>query len=195
MVYSVHIDYIAFQIDDEVQEKILEFIKTYAFPYITEIKNKDGLKEAFTEHFEKCTQLKDLAEDIAYLAKKEGLKLDVTESLSGMKKKTAMGIARTETNRLHTMGLGQVLLSKGIRKCTTENFYGTEPIPEASWKNLESEPQTINDITVKGKPKIFDIEEILKNTFPDDPKNLERNDVPMIPQVFNGRHIMVPIKE
>jgi len=183
-MYNVQAELIAIQIDDEVKNRILDFLKTYDFPYVKSIKNKPALREIFVEHFENRHNLKWLKNEINAVARREDLSPADLET-----------IALSETNRLHTQGLGSLLLSKGIKKCTTENSYGTRAMCESCWKNLEGEPRVINDITVKSKPKILDIEQVIKNSFPTCYGDLMRTDVPMIPQCPNCFHTMAPLEE
>ena len=183
-MYNVQVEYIAIQIEDDVKEKIIEFLKQYEFPYIKSLKDKDALRSIFIDHFNQRANLKSLIKKIDFQLQREGIK-----------NADAREIALMETSRLHTKGLGEVLLSKGIEKCTTENSYGTRPMAESCWKNLETPPQVVNNITVKGKPKILNVKEILKNTFPSNYEDLKRTDIPMIPQTSNCYHIMVPLEE
>lgn len=170
MPYNVRADHIAEDIDDEVKNSILDFLKTYNFPYVTTIANKSALREIFIEHFKNRHNLEWLKQRIYALARAEG------KSLRGV-----AAVAWCETNRLHTMGLGRVLLSKGIKKCTTVHSYGRIPMSPVCRNNLEG--------------KILDIEEILKNSFPKRYEELRRTDIPMIPQHPNCRHVMAPIEE
>jgi hypothetical protein len=181
-MYNVQVEYIAKQIDEEVKAKILDFLENWDFPYVQPISNKTALKTIFKKHFEERHTLKWLQNEIVALAKQEDVDSDQVRT-----------VALSETNRLHTMGLGSVLLSKGIRKCTTENSYGTRPMSEACWRNLEGKPKVVNNITVKSKPKILDIQEIINNSFPEKSSELERTDIPMIPQNSSCYHIMVPV--
>lgn len=182
-MYNVQVEYIAIQIGDEIKERILDFLKNYDFPYIKSLNDKNALRAIFIEHFTQRAVLKSLIK-----------KLDAQLQKEGVTNVEAREIALMETNRLHTKGLGDLLLSKGIKKCTTENSYGTRPIHEACWKNLETPFKVVNNISVKGKPKILNVEEILKNTFPSTYEELQRTDIPMIPQRVNCYHIMVPIE-
>lgn len=104
------------------------------------------------------------------LARREG------RSLRGV-----AAVAWCETNRLHTMGLGTVLLSKGIKKCTTVHSYGRRPMSPVCHNNLEG--------------KQLDIQEVINNSFPKRYEDLMRTDIPMIPQHPNCRHVMAPIEE
>lgn len=170
MSYNVRVDRIAQEIDDEVQKLILEFLKTYKFPYVRSIMNKSALREVFIEHFKNRHNLAWLKQRLYYLARQEG------KSLRGI----AAG-AWSETNRLHTAGLGNLLLSKGIKKCTTVHSYGSRPMSPVCRRNLEG--------------KQLDIEEIIKNSFPKKYEDLRRTNIPMIPQHVNCRHVMAPIEE
>lgn len=51
MPYNVRADRIAQDINDEVKKSILDFLKTYGFPYVTTIADKSALREVFIEHF------------------------------------------------------------------------------------------------------------------------------------------------
>ena len=185
-MYNVQVEFIAIQISDEVRDEILQFLTTYNFPYIKSIKNKNALRNIFLEHFDGKHTLKWLKTQITNLNEKESANLTERDI-------DAIGLS--ETNRLHTRGLGNVLLSKGIKKCTTENSYGTRPISKTCWRNLEDKPQIIDDITRKGKPKILNIEEVIQHTFPQSYEELKRTDIPMIPQSDWCYHIMVPHEE
>ena len=182
-MYNVQVEYIAIQIKDEIKERILDFLQVYQFPYNTSFNDKSALREIFIEHFTQRKTLKSLIKKLEDQLQKEGVK-----NIS------AKEIALLETNRLHTRGLGGLLLSKGIEKCTTENSYGTRPMHKNCWQNLENPPEVINNITVKGKPKILKITEILKNSFPSSYDETKKTDIPMIPQTINCYHIMVPIE-
>jgi hypothetical protein len=170
MPYNVRADRIAKDIDDEVQKEILEFLKAYDFPYVTTVANKSTLRDLFIEHFKNRHDLEWLKQGIYALARREG------KSLQGV-----AAVAWCETNRLHTMGLGTVLLSKGIKKCTTVHSYGRRPMSPICQSNLEG--------------KQLDIREIINNSFPKRYEDLMRMDVPMIPQHPNCRHVMAPIEE
>lgn len=182
-MYNVQVEYIAIQIGDEIKERILTFLQAYEFPYIKSLNDKSELKKIFIEHFTQRATLKSLIK-----------KLDDQLQKENIRNISAREIALLETNRLHTRGLGDLLLSKGMEKCTTENSYGTRPMHKNCWNNLENPPEVINNITVKGKPKILNIKEILKNSFPLTYEETKRTDVPMIPQTVNCYHIIVPIE-
>jgi len=170
MPYNVRADRIAQDIDDNVRKKILEFLETYDFPYVTTVADKQALRTIFIEHFKNRHDLKWLKQSIYALARKEG------RSLRGV-----AAVAWCETNRLHTMGLGTLLLSKGIKKCTTVHSYGNQPMSYARRYNLEG--------------KILDIEEIIRNSFPKRYEDLMHTDIPMIPQHPNCRRVMAPIEK
>jgi len=170
MPYNVRVDSIAQDIDDEVKKSILKFLKTYGFPYVTSVMNKSALHAVFIEHFKNRHDLRWLKLNTYALAKQEG------RSLRGV-----AAVAWSETNRLHTMGLGTLLLSKGIKKCTTVHSYGRRPMSPVCQKNLEG--------------KQLDIQEVIDNSFPKKYEDLKRKNVPMIPQHINCRHVMAPIEE
>ena len=93
----------------------------------------------------------------------------------------ANAAARSETNRLHTKGLGTVLLKQGQTKCKTIHTYSyTTTMSEECRRNLEG--------------KTLDIEEIITNSFPANIKSLNKKDLPMIPQHPNCRHVMSPLE-
>lgn len=75
MTYNVRVDRIAQDIDDEVQKSILEFLKTYKFPYVRSIMNKSALREVFIEHFKNRHNLAWLKQRLYYLARQEGKSL------------------------------------------------------------------------------------------------------------------------
>lgn len=168
MLYKVRADRIAQDIDDEVQKQILEFLKTYNFPYVTAVLNKSALRDVFMEHFKNRHELEWLKQQVYALA--------TTKDLRGV-----AAVAWCETNRLHTMGLGRLLLSKGKKKCTTVHSYGNRPMSQACRDNLEG--------------KTLDIQQIIDNSFPKKYEDLLRRDIPMIPQHPNCRHVMAPIEE
>ena len=170
MPYNVRADRIAQDIDDDVRERILKFLETYDFLYVTSVTNKSALRVVFIEHFKNRHDLGWLRESVYALARREG------RSLRGV-----AAVAWSETNRLHTMGLGTLLLSKGIKKCTTVHSYGRRPMSPVCRNNLEG--------------KQLDIQEVINNSFPKRYEDLMRTDVPMIPQHVNCRHVMAPIEE
>ena len=170
MPYNVRVDRIAQDIDEKVQKSILNFLKTYDFPYVTVVKNKSALHAVFIEHFKNRHDLRWLKLNTYALARKEG------RSLRGV-----AAVAWSETNRLHTKGLGTLLLSKGIKKCSTVHSYGRRPMSQACLRNLEG--------------KQLDIQQVINNSFPKKYDDLKRTDIPMIPQHVNCRHVMAPIEE
>ena len=171
MPYKVRVDSIAQDIDKEVQESLLGFLKIYDFPYVTSITNKKALHEVFVEHFTNRHNLDWLKRSLYKLAGLEG------GNLGGV-----AACAWSETNRIHTMGLGSVLLSKGIKKCTTVHSYGySRPMSPVCRQNLEG--------------KELDIQEIIDNSFPKTYQDLKRIDIPMVPQHVNCRHVMAPIEK
>jgi hypothetical protein len=170
MPYNVRTNRIAQDIDDDVRESILKFLEKYDFPYVTSVIDKSALRAVFIEHFKNRHDLEWLKQGVYALARREG------RSLRGV-----AAVAWSETNRLHTMGLGTLLLSKGIKKCTTVHSYGRIPMSLACRNNLEG--------------KLLDIQEVIGNSFPKKYEDLMRTDVPMIPQHVNCRHVMAPIEE
>ena len=170
MPYNVRADRIAQDISDEVQKSILDFLKTYDFPYVRSIMDKSALREVFIEYFRNRHDLGWLKQRLYYLARRE------RRGLRGV-----AAVAWTETNRVHTMGLGTFLLSKGIKKCTTIHSYGwSTPMSPICCRNLEG--------------KQLDIQEVISNSFPKRFEGLMREDIPMIPQHVNCRHVMAPIE-
>ena len=87
----------------------------------------------------------------------------------------------TETNRVHTKGLGTVLLRQGHSKCKTIHTYSlVTPMSPTCRINLEG--------------KILDIQEIIYNSFPNNIDDLNNKNIPMIPQHVNCRHVMAPLE-
>lgn len=169
MPYNVRADRIAQDVDTEVQKSILEFLKTYDFPYVRSVTNKAALREVFIQHFTDRHDLIWLKQRLYRLARTEG------RSLRGI-----AAVAWTETSRIHTMGLGTLLLSRGVKKCTTVHSYGySSPMSPTCLRNLEG--------------KQLDIQEIIDNSFPKRYEGIFRTDIPMIPQHVNCRHVMAPI--
>lgn len=166
MTYKVRIDTIAQDISDEVRDAILEFLPNFNFPYTTTVTNKEALKKVFIEHFQKRHSLDWLIQQIYRL----------NNNMRG-----ATATARSETNRLHTKALGNILLSKGETQCKTTHTYGyTTPMSDVCRKNLEG--------------KILDIKEMIENSFPQNINGLNRKDIAMIPQHANCRHVMAPLE-
>ena len=170
MVYNVRVDSIARDIDVEVQKAILDFLATYDFQYVTCIKNRTALREMFTEYFKNRHDLAWLKHGVYTLAQREG-----------RNRRGVAACAWCEPNRLHTKGLGTVLLSKGIKNCRTIHSYGySSPMSPICRNNLEG--------------KQLNIEQVIQNSFPKTYAELTREDVPMIPQHVNCRHVMAPIE-
>jgi hypothetical protein len=170
MKYNVRVDNIARDIDAEVQKAILDFLGTYDFPYVTCIMDKTALRKVFTDYFKNRCSLAWLKQGVYVLARREG------RNLRGV-----AACAWCEPNRLHTMGLGSVLLSRGEKKCCTIHSYGyTSPMSPICHNNLEG--------------KQLEIEQVIKNSFPKTYAELSRIDIPMIPQHVNCRHVMAPIE-
>lgn|SRR4030042_252658 len=166
MTYKVRIEHIAEDIDDKVRNAILEYLPNYNFTYSTTVTNKEALKKIFIEHFQKRHSLDWLKEQIFRIA---------------INRRGVAPIALCETNRLHTRGLGTVLLSKGQTKCTTVHTYSyTTPMSNDCRRNLEG--------------KTLDIKEIITNSFPQKVEDLNRKDIAMIPQHYNCRHVMAPLE-
>ena len=64
MTYSVLAESIAKDVKDDVKEEILDFLKTYDFPYVTAVRNKSVLKKIFTGHFENRRSLEWLKQRV-----------------------------------------------------------------------------------------------------------------------------------
>jgi|GEM_PF-6115473 len=167
MPYNVRVDAIAQDITDEVKEAILDFLQTYDFPYVTTISDKFALRQVFIEHFRDRHSLQWLKDKVYTLASSKNLKGVAT-------------VAWTETNRLHTAGLGRLLLSEGKKMCTTVHSYGDNPMSLVCRNNLEG--------------KTLNIPEIINNSFPKSRDGIKRTDVPMVPQHANCRHVLAPIE-
>lgn len=166
MAYNVRVDSIAQDISDEVKDAILEFLSSYDFPYVTSVTNKAVLKQVFIEHFQKRHSIDWLKKQIYRLA---------------YDRRGVATVAWCETNRLHTKGLGTVLLAQGQTKCKTSHTHNpTTPMRPECHNNLEG--------------KILDIREIIKNSFPENIGDLGSKDIPMIPQHYNCRHVMAPLE-
>jgi len=170
MVYNVRVDSIARDIDVDVQKVILDFLPTYDFQYVTCIKDKNALRGTFSEYFKNRRDLAWLKHSVYILANREG--------------RNTRGVAACawcEPNRLHTFGLGTVLLSKGIKSCRTIHSYGySVPMSPICHNNLEG--------------KQLDVRQVIDNSFPKTYAELTRQDIPMIPQHVNCRHVMAPIE-
>jgi len=167
MSYNIRVDRIAQDISDEVRDAVLKFLPSYEFPYVTAVTERKALQQLFIEHFQN-------RHDLAWLKAK-------IYGLTVMRdRRASTAIALSETNRLHTKGLGTVLLSNGQTKCRTIHSYGKESSMNSKcWRNL--------------KGKTFDIKTIIANSFPESRADLE-NDIPMIPQHINCRHVMAPLE-
>jgi len=168
MKYNVRADRIAQDIEINLKDGILEFLETYDFQYITSVKDKSPLRNIFKEHFIKRHSIEWFKDQMYALGRKEGGNL-----------KGVTAVAYSETNRLHTMILGELLLSKGIKKCVTVHSYENTPMSRVCQNNLEG--------------KELDIQEVINNSFPNKYGDLMRTDVPMIPQHVTCRHVMAPI--
>ena len=167
MPYAVMADRIAQDIPEGVRSQILDFLSTYDFPYVTTVSesNKERLKDIFREHFVDRHDLPWLRDQISSIALPRGV----------------APIAFTETNRMHTRGLGQLLLNRGETACKTIHSYGSGTMQPVCIANLEG--------------RALNISEILRNTFPADIRELSRNDVPMVPQHPNCRHVLSPFRD
>ncbi len=166
--YNVRADSIAQAIDYGVRQAIMGFLRTYDFPYVTSVGNKSALREVFIEHFRTKHSLDWLKDRVYTLATSKDLRGVAT-------------VAWSETNRLHTIGLGKALLSKGKETCTTVHSYGDSPMSEECRTNLEG--------------KILHIQDIINNSFPKTRDELSRRDIAMVPQHWNCRHVLAPVEE
>jgi len=166
MSYTVRIETLAQDVPDLIKNSILEFLKTYDFPYVSSVQDKSRLRDLFVNHFANRTSLDSLVESIKHVASKP---------------QYATSVAWTETNRVHTAGLSNILKSKNQTKCKTIHTYGQTSMSSTCAKNIEN--------------KILGIDEVLNNTFPQNHLDILKKDVPMIPQHVNCRHVMSPIDE
>ena len=164
MSYNVRIEFIAQDVPDAVKNSILQFLKTYDFPYVSTVQDKSGLRNVFVDHFTNRKSLDSLVSAIKHIATKP---------------QYAHSVAWTESNRVHTAGLANVLKSKNERKCKVIHTYGEKAMASACKINLEGH--------------ILDIDVILQNTFPDSFSGILKSDIPMIPQHVNCRHVMAPL--
>jgi hypothetical protein len=162
--YNVRVERMAETVPDDVREEIVSFVRVYDFPYVTTVADKAALRATYVSYFENRRTFEWLKGELARLASKP----------------SAVGaIAVTETDRLHTWGLGQVLLKKGKFTCTTIHPDGAlEPPDDACALNLEG--------------KVLDVAEVVRNTFPRERDDLDRKDVPMVPQHIYCRHVLAP---
>lgn len=166
MAYTVRIEHLAEDVPDTVKASILSFLQTYAFPYVSSVQNKSGLRELFIDHFTNRRSLDSLV---------EGIKSIVTQP------RYATSVAWTETNRVHTAGLANVLKSTGQTKCKAIHTYGQTAMSSICATNLEG--------------KILDVDTVVSNSFPALRNDILRVDIPMIPQHVNCRHVMSPLDE
>lgn len=164
MSYNVRIEYLAQDVPDVVKNSILDFLQNYTFPYVSSVQNKLALKDLFIDHFSNRKTLNSLVDEIKMIA---------TQS------RYATSVAWTETNRAHTAGLATVLKSIGQTQCTVIHTYGQTPMNSACATNLDG--------------KVLDIDTIVNNSFPTLRQDILRNDIPMIPQHVNCRHVMSPL--
>ena len=165
MTYNVNIDTLSQDINDEVRSAILTRITKYDFPYVSTIPNKVALRDVFKDHFENKRSLAWLEGQLSRL---------ITS------KRGITPTARTETNRLHTGGLADVLILKGETKCTTVHSYGMTGMSPKCQNNIDG--------------KTLDIKAILVDSFPKSIADLNK-DVPMIPQHVSCRHVMAPLND
>jgi hypothetical protein len=165
--YSVKVETLAQDISDEVRNEILEFLRNYDFPYVRTVSDKTRLRSAFIDCFTNRRTVDWLKHEL--------------EQIPSSTRQAAVAIALTESNRLHTWGVGQVLKKKGQTKCTTVHGNGTgKERGCACQTNLEG--------------KDLSIDEILANSFPADVRELKRTDIPMVPQHVNCRHVLAPLE-
>jgi len=165
MAYNVNVVSIAEDVPVVVQKSILTRLESYDFPFVSTVPDKKALRSVFTDYFQNRRNFSWLKNEISKLVtKKQGI----------------VSTAMTETNRLHTGGLSDVLLSKGITKCTTVHSYGMTPISPKCRKHIHE--------------KELNIETILKNSFPEKFSGLNA-DIPMIPEHVSCRHVMAPLDE
>lgn len=164
MAYTVRIESLAQDVPDVIKDSILLFLKTYDFPYVSSVQDKSELRNLFLDHFTNRKSLDSLVNTIKNIASKP---------------QYATSVAWTETNRVHTAGLTNVLKSKDQTKCKAIHTYGETSMSSTCVTNLEG--------------KILDIDMVLANTFPESRADILKKDVPMIPQHVNCRHVMSPI--
>lgn len=166
MAYTVRIELLSQDVPDIVKDSILGFLKNYDFPYVSTVQDKAVLRNVFIDHFTNRKSLDSLVIAIKNIATKP---------------QYATSVAWTETNRVHTAGLSNALKSKNQTKCKTIHTYGQTRMSSTCTENIEN--------------KILDIDDVLKNTFPESFSGILKKDVPMIPQHVNCRHVMSPIDE
>lgn len=167
MSYPVKIESISRDIPLEVRKSILKEVETYTFPNVGCFRNKDRLREIFKRYFKRPTSLRYLKRQLYSLAIREGIpKLGIAS------------IGWTEINKLHTLGLGRLLLERGIFECQATHTKGYTPTSYLCRRQLEN--KTLNVIT------------ILNNTLPGSGYLRENT---RIPQHYNCRHIMAPLNK
>ncbi len=165
--YSVRVDRIAEDVPVEVRDEILVLLRDYGFPFVATVSDKERLTAIYSNHFTNRQTLDWLKDQLEQISSTQ---------------RGVVAIALTETNRLHTWGLAQVLLKRGQTKCTTNHSYGVgHQMSPTCVANLEG--------------RELDVGEILANTFPSDARELKRIDIPMVPQHVNCRHVLAPIGE
>ena len=164
MTYNVNVESIAIDVNDKVRSAILARLETYDFPYVSTVPNKVALRELFKKYFKEKHTI-------------DWLKVQLESLVTS--RRGIVPIAMTETNRLHTGGLADVLLSEGKTQCTTVHSYGDEGMSPKCRMNLEG--------------KTLDIRQVLTNSFPSSFSGLNSN-VSMIPQHVNCRHVMAPLE-
>jgi hypothetical protein len=166
MPYPVRSDHIAEDIDEDVRREILSFLQTYQFRYVTTVMNRGDLISRFTDYFTNRRTLDWLVWQIAPI---------VSRQSNGTR------IATSESNRLHTWGLGRVLLNRGEHECTTIHTANSgTPMCQACVANLDG--------------RRLNIDAIIRNTFPATAVELNRGDIPMVPQHPNCGHVLAPIE-
>ena len=165
MAYKVNVESIAEDVPVVVQKSILTRLESYDFPYASTVPNKKALRAVFKEYFEKRRSF-------------DWIKGAITPLVTS--RRGIVPIAMTETNRLHTGGLADFLLSKGVKKCKTIHSYGDVSIAHSCIEHIHE--------------KELDVETVLKNSFPQNSTGLNA-DIPMIPQHPNCRHVMAPIDD
>jgi hypothetical protein len=166
--YSAKIETLARDIPDEVRSEILAFLQSYNFPYVRTVSDKARLRSAFIDYFTNRRTL-------------DWLKQELGQIPSGSRESAAVAIALTESNRLHTWGMGQVLRKKGESRCTTVHGNGAGRESRCACQtNLEG--------------KELNTDEILANSFPSDVRELKRTDIPMVPQHVNCQHLLAPLE-
>ena len=164
-MYTVKIESISRDIPNEVRKSILKELATYTFPNVSLLQNKDRLRQIFIRYFKRPTSLRYLKRQLYQEAVYEGID-----------KVGIASIAWTETNKLHTLGLGRLLLERGITQCKVNHTKGYIATSWVCRRNLEN--------------KVLDVAEILDHTFPG--SRILRDNI-RVPQHWNCRHVMAPL--